>query len=178
MGKKKNNETFPTLSNEEAEEIVQELGKALDSHREWAGNFRTMLVCRTKPDSVDLDEQSHKKTVFGCWYYGNVNQHLLVHTGFSIVGENSKIMHSLAQELAQTVLNSTDIKPALYQSFVESVDQFRRSIRKLLSEAWDSLRYTDPLTGVMTRTAMQARLEAEQERSCRSLQTIVSHRVV
>ncbi len=161
---------FPVLTREEAEEIVQELGKALDAHREWTGKFRNMLVCRTKPTPSLLKPTSHKKTIFGRWYYGTVNQHLRVHPDFAIVGKNSKIMHNLARKLAQTVLDKKKIKPSLYNSFVKSVDNFRLSVRTLLSEAWDYLRFTDPLTGVMTRTAMKARLEEEKERSRRNHQ--------
>ena len=72
----KKKQAFPLLNTEEAEEIVSELGRALDAHRDWTGKFRTMLVCRTKPKADDLDDQSPKRTVFGRWYFGKVNPHL------------------------------------------------------------------------------------------------------
>jgi len=156
--------TFPALNTSEAEEIVTELGRALDSHAEWTEKFRTMLVCRSKPKPTDLRDDSHKRTVFGKWYIGQANPNIRDHPGFAAVGENSERMHALARDLAGCVRDGTDIKPAQYRAFVKSDDKFRKSLRKLLSEAWDFLRYTDPLTGVMTRTAMQKRLDEEQER--------------
>ena len=72
-GQKKQNNKFTVLTTDEAEVIVQELGKALDSHREWSGIFRTMLVCRTKPEATELDPHSFKNSNFAKWYYQNDN---------------------------------------------------------------------------------------------------------
>ena len=160
----KKKQAFPLLNTEEAEEIVSELGRALDAHREWTGKFRTMLVCRTKPKADDLDDQSSKRTVFGRWYFGKVNPHLRDHPGFPVIGKNSQHMHHMARDLARLIRDGADIKPFQYKAFVKSIDRFRLNLRQLLSEAWYFLRYTDPLTGVMTRTAMQSRLEEERER--------------
>ena len=165
---RKNDHTFPALNPAEAKQIVRELGRALDSDREWAAKFQAMLVCRIKPKAADLKAGSHKKTVFGRWYAGQVNDKLSNHPGFAAVGKNSERMHDRARDLACMVRDGADIKPANYQAYVKSVDHFRSSLRKMLSEAWDVLRYTDPLTGVMTRTAMQIRIEEEQERVRRS----------
>ncbi|MEE8394277.1 MAG: diguanylate cyclase, partial [Rhodospirillales bacterium] len=165
---RKKDKKFPALNTQEAEEIVRELGRALDVHREWTIKFRTMLVCRTKPKAADLNAGSHRKTVFGKWYFGGVNPNLRDHPNFKVVGKNSRLMHDAARRLARLVLDDADIKPAQYQTFIKSNDRFQRSVRKLLSEAWDFLRFTDPLTGVMTRATMKPRLEAEQERSRRT----------
>ncbi|HEB79300.1 MAG TPA: diguanylate cyclase [Rhodospirillales bacterium] len=162
------NNTFPSLSTEEAEKIVQELGNALDVQRNWTRKFQAMLVCRTKPRATDLNENTHRKTVFGRWYYGNVNPLLRNHSDFTAVGGNSERMHDLARGLATAVSDGADVTPAQYKAFMNSVSRFRVSVRKLLSEAWESLRYTDPLTGVMMRTIMHRRLEEEQERVRRS----------
>ena len=167
----KKKQAFPLLNTEEAEEIVSELGRALDAHRDWTGKFRTMLVCRTKPKADDLDDQSPKRTVFGRWYFGKVNPHLHDHPGFPVIGKDSEHMHHMARDLARLIRDDTDIKPSQYKAFVKSVDRFRLDLRQLLSEAWDFLRYNDPLTGVMTRTAMQSRLEEERERVRRGGQT-------
>ena len=163
----KNTRSFPLLNSEEAEIIVRDLGGGLDAHGEWAGQFRTMLVCRSKPRAADLNPDSYKKTAFGRWYFGKVNPHLRDHPDFAAVGTNYENMHGLARGLAITVKDGEDIEPDDYQAFVDSVDRFKLSIRKLLSEAFEFLRFTDPLTGVMTRTAMQSRLEGERERTRR-----------
>jgi diguanylate cyclase len=160
----KKRSTFPLLNTDEAEEIVRELGKALDVHGEWIGQFRAMLVCRTKPQASDLKNDSHKQTVFGRWYFGNVNPHLRDHPDFATVGKHNEQMHDLARILARCVLNDDAIEPDDYKAFVGCVARFRVSVRRLLSEAWDFLRFTDPLTGVMTRTAMQSRLDEERAR--------------
>lgn len=162
--------TFPLLNTEEAEEIVRELGSALDAHRDWIEKFRIMLVCRTKPKAIYLNANSHKKTVFGRWYFGKVNPLLREHPEFTAVGRHSEHMHSLARSLVCAVRDGVDIKPAQYQAFVDSASCFQINVRKLLSEAWDFLRYTDPLTGVMTRAIMEVRLEEERERVRRNNQ--------
>ena len=168
MVQKKKIHTFPVLNTEEADEIVRELGRALDAHREWTGKFQAMLVCRTEPNAADLKDNSHKKTIFGRWYYGKVNPVLKEHPDFSAVGKHCERMHDLARGLARTVIDGADVKPAQYRAFIKSVDCFKLSVRKLLSEAWEFLRYTDPLTGVTMRTTMKPRLEEEQERMRRN----------
>lgn len=162
---------FVDLSSEDAEQIIHELGRALDSDREWAAKFRTMLICRTKPKKADLNPDSHKDTEFGRWYYGQVNSKLRDHPGFTAIGKNSEHMHALALKLALAIQEDINITPRQYKAFMKSVDLFRGSLRTLLSEAWDFLRYADPLTGVMTRGAMDMYLEAEQERTNRSEQS-------
>lgn len=168
---RKKDHTFLALNTAEAEQIVRELGRALDADREWADKFRAMLICRTKPKMADLNTNLHKKSVFGRWYYGQVNSKLRDHSGFAAVGKNSERMHTLARDLACAVRDDADIKPRQYKAFVKSVDLFRGSLRSLLSEAWDFLRHVDPLTGVMTRGAMNTYVEGEQERVRRSGQT-------
>ena len=98
---KKNNQTFPLLNTEEAEEIVHELGLALDADRDWTEKFREMLVCRAKPKAAVLDADAHEKTVFGRWYFGKVNPHLHDHPDFRVIGKHNKRMHGLARGLAR-----------------------------------------------------------------------------
>ena len=167
----KGKQTSPSLNTQEAEGIVRELGHALDVHREWIGEFRTMLVCRTQPKAIDIGASSHESTVFGHWYYGEVNPYLRNHEDFLAVGKHNESMHDIARSLARAVQSDANVELAQYQAFVESDSLFRLSVRKLLSEAWNYLRHIDPLTGVMTRAAMESRLEGEQERSRRSGQT-------
>jgi diguanylate cyclase len=170
---KKRNQTPTLLNTDEAEVIVHELGHALDVHREWIEEFRAMLVCRTPPKATDLNADSHEITVFGRWYYGEVNPYLGKHPDFLAVGKHNESMHAIARNLASTVQKGANVEPAEYQALVKSDGQFRISVRKLLSETWNHLRHTDPLTGVMTRAAMQARLEGEQERALRDGQTCI-----
>jgi diguanylate cyclase (GGDEF)-like protein len=168
---KKNEHAFPTLDTAEAEQIIFELGKALDADGKWRQEFRSTLVCRTKPHADDLKPDSHTKTDFGNWYAAQAEGNLCKHPGFAAVGKNSEQMHNKARKLAQMICDDDAIKPAQYKAYDKSALRFRLSLRKMLSEAWDYLRYTDPLTGVMTRSAMAARIEAEQDRGKRSGQT-------
>ena len=86
-----------------------------------------MLVCRTKPEATELDPHSFKNSNFAKWYYQNDNKHLQKHPSFTVVGKNDEALHKLSLKLAQTVDNGDNIDPELYQSFVESVNQFRTS---------------------------------------------------
>lgn len=163
--------TFVDLNTTEAEIIIRELGGVLDADREWADKFQTMLICRTKPLKVDLDPDSHKKTIFGRWLYGEVHSKVRDHPGFAAVGKSSEKMHAKARDLACAIRDGKDINPLQYKAFMKSVGLFRGSLRPLLSEAWEFLRHADPLTGIMTRGAMTMHLESEQGRARRSGQT-------
>jgi len=163
--------TFVDLNTTDAELIIRELGAVLDADRAWADKFQTMLICRTKPTKLDLEPNSHKKTAFGRWFYGKVHVKVRDHPGFSGVGKKSDTMHGNAYGLACAIRDDLQITPSQYKTFTKSVGLFRGSLRPLLSEAWEFLRHADPLTGVMTRGAMNMHLENEQDRAKRSNQT-------
>lgn len=155
---------FLQLNAADAEQIVRELGRALDADRQWGEKFRTALVCRNKAGVSNLNENSYKRTTFGRWYFGQVNGKLRDHSGFATVGKNYERMFALALELACLIRDDADIKPRQYKAFTKSESHFRSSLRAVLSEAWDFLRHIDPLTGSMMRGAMKMHLEAEQSR--------------
>lgn len=150
---------------------MDELEHAMAAYRAWIRKFNTMLACRTEPDPGDLAADSYLGRDFANWHHGQVNRFLESHPGFAEAGGFHREMHDLARGLAETTAAGGEVSLARYEAFNEGVDRFKRSMRKLLNEAWELLRYTDPLTGVANRFVLLPRLEQERERSRRSGRT-------
>lgn len=155
---------FPPLTTAVAEDVVGELEKALDVHRRWIKRFQVALVCRTTPSADDLASDSHERSEFGRWYHHGASRFIRRHPGFSAVGKKHQDMHNLAHQLAKVITKDDPVSIETYHSFSESVDAFKLSIRSLLVEAREFLRYTDPLTGVSNRATLMPRLEQEYQR--------------
>ena len=159
---------FPPLTVAEAEEIVQTLERAMNAHRHWIKSFQTMLVCRDAPDPIDLEDDAHQRVEFGRWYHNEPNEYLSRNPDFRAVGTHHRKMHDLARPLAWAIRDGTDIDAADYRTFLQGLETFKESVRTLLAEAWELLRFTDPLTGAANRFAMLPRLEQERQRLIRT----------
>ena len=155
---------FPPLTTADAEDVVGEPERALDAHRRWIKRFQVALVCRSKPSTDDLAADAHLKSEFGRWYRRGAGRYIRRHPGFAAVGEKHRAMHDVARRLAQTVAAGETILTDDYRAFAESVDVFKLSVRALLIEAREFLRYIDPLTGVSNRATLMPRLEQEYQR--------------
>ena len=159
---------LPPMTHGDVEAIVADLEKGLDDQRAWFKKFQAMLVCRTPPDPHDLMKNGCRRGPFARWFKRGTNPHLRERADFAAMLDNLGDQHEVAQSLAKTVRNGTDIDTKQYHALVESSDRFTQSVRALHAEARMLLSDTDPLTGVATRFAMIPRLEQERERSMRS----------
>ncbi|HJO72894.1 MAG TPA: diguanylate cyclase [Rhodospirillales bacterium] len=159
---------LPPMTHGDVEDIVTDLEKALDNQRDWFKNFQAMLVCRSEPDSQDLQKNGYRRGPFARWFKKGANPHLRDRADFAAALDALREQHEMAQGLAKTVCNGADINSKQYHMLVESSDRFTQSVRTLHAEARMLLSNTDPLTGVATRFAMIPRLEQERERSMRS----------
>ena len=154
-----------TLS--QAETTVRELEQALEKHRRGIKKFQENLVCRTAPRRQVLKSDSNTLTAFGKWYANTTNDYIRGHPGFADMGRHHRHMHTVAHKLAKLVKADKSISPKLYREFVVAVDKFKFSVRVVLLEARDMLRYTDSLTGLANRHMMKVQLNQEWERASR-----------
>lgn len=138
------------------------------AYRDWVRRFHAMLACRTEPDPDDLAADAHLRHDFAGWHRGKVNRYLKQHTGFAEAARFHHEMLALARGLAETVAAGAPVTPDQYRVFTEGTELFKQSMRKLLNEAWELLRYTDPLTGIANRFVMLPRLDQEREHGRRS----------
>ncbi len=157
------------LTAAQAKDIVDELERALNGYRRWVRRLQaTLVVDGVRPAPDDLAEDAHLLSAFGRWYHNEASTYLRNHPAFGTVGENHRHMHDLARRLVAAVNDDADITAAQYNAFVAGVDHFKFSVRELLAEAQEILRYTDPLTGVANRFAMMPSLEQERQRAGRT----------
>jgi diguanylate cyclase len=161
-------QVFPPLTVADAESIVQDLEKALEAHYSWVRRFQAMLVCRTQPARDDLVPGGHLKDEFGRWYHHTGNENLRHHPDYQTLGRHHRELHLIARKLAQIAKSNGKIPPNTYRSFQRNIDHFRSKVNRILDEAREQLRFSDPLTGIATRFAMLPRLDQERERVSRT----------
>ncbi|MCG8510159.1 MAG: diguanylate cyclase [Rhodospirillales bacterium] len=161
-------QVFPPLTVADAESIVQDLEKALDAHYSWVRRFQAMLVCRTLPAKDDLASDGHLRDEFGRWYHHSGNEHLRHHPDYQTLGRHHRELHQIARQLAQIAKKRGKVPANTYRSFQRNIDRFRTKVNRILNEAREQLRFSDPLTGIATRFAMLPRLDQERERVSRT----------
>jgi diguanylate cyclase (GGDEF)-like protein len=161
----------PPFTLREAEEIVRRLGPALHAHGAWVQHIHSMLICRTPPADEDLTPQSHLRSELGHWFEDEASEYIRRHPEYREAHRHHRDVHESARVLCQTLSSQRDIQPEQYEEFTRRIALFERSMEALVRELWDLLRYTDPLTGIATRSAMLPRLREERERAQRTGRT-------
>ncbi len=158
------------LNADKAKIIVGKLKHAWVLHLNWLKAFQAMLICGSVPGPGYLKSNGHLKTPFGRWYKHENDKFIVGHPLFAEIGKHHMKMHKNARKLAKTRKWGNQITLAQYDIFVESVDRFGLSLRKLIGEVEEFLLYIDPLTGAANRFIMMQRLEYERQRVKRTAQ--------
>ncbi len=163
-----NDPVFPPLTVTDAENIIEDLERALHAHYSWIRRVQATLVCRTKPTPDDMAQDAHLRDDFGTWYHHERNEHLRHHPEFKALGRKHRELHVAARNLIRLAAKGGRVAPMSYRAFQRRTDEFRARIASILGDAREMLRYSDPLTGIATRFAMLPRLDQERERAGRT----------
>lgn len=158
----------PPPSLTQAEGIVRRLLPVITAHQAWVRRILSTLVCRTRPDPEDLRADGARRCAVGRWLSSEPSAYIRRHPARPAVVEHHREMHRLAARLCNAVLHDEVISPEQFQAFSEALDRFNDSFNALLKELWETLNFTDPLTGMFTRVAMRHWLHQEQQRARRT----------
>jgi len=148
-----------------AGDVLAALDDALEEQERWMSRWRRALVCRIPPDPDLLQEDQHLATEFGRWYTAHVDDPLLQQPALGDLWRSYLEVHSLARVLAERATAARPVPVGEYDELVRREDEFRSRTRRLRDAFRKAVSELDPLTGLSTRAAMTAELEAEYARA-------------
>ncbi|MEQ8603433.1 MAG: diguanylate cyclase [Marivibrio sp.] len=148
-----------------AGDVLAALDDALEEHERWMSRWRRALVCRIPPDPDLLQEDQHLATEFGRWYTIHADDPLLQQPALGDLWRCYLEVHSLSRVLAERATDAKPVPVGEYDELVRREDEFRSRARRLRDAFRKAVSELDPLTGLSTRAAMAAELEAEYARA-------------
>ncbi len=159
------------LTQEELQEVIEQLKEALYNHQQWYEALIRTLVSKQPCDKRDINPEAHAECRFGQWYYGKLSEKMRDHPGFIAMGEEHRRMHQLARQLLITGCNGSSISTDDYDNFSNSLERLRLEISALERELEDSLFNRDPLTGALGRLGIFKVLREQQGLVKRNIQS-------
>lgn len=153
---------------DEAREILDMIGAALEDHADWLGRWHRAVVCGLPPDREVVSRHGPEISRFGSWFDLNSERELVRQPVFQQLWDGYAEMREHGRRLA---LQATDGKRMLtrdYDALMEKAERFATTARRIREAFQRAMFDIDPLTGVNNRRSMMTELERERERSIRS----------
>lgn len=142
------------IQREELKEIISELEQASYYHQKWCASVIRVLACGLSTDKEDMSESAHKNCKFGQWYHIYAPIKLSRHPGFIALGEEHHQLHKIATKLLFIANRDLKVPVALYDSFVNSLENMKLDLSSMQRELIELLHNKDPLTGTIYRINM------------------------
>lgn len=153
---------------DDAREILDMIGLALEEQREWLRKWHRAVVCGLPPDREVVSRHGAQLSRFGSWFELNRQRGLLDQTVFQQLWSAFVEMREHGRRLALRAVDG-DLLPARdYDAFMTHCENFVSSARRIGEAFQRALFDLDPLTGVHNRRSMMAELERERQRSLRT----------
>lgn len=155
----------------EIQSILAQLEQAIYNHNQWYESIIRTLVCRLPYNHSDVDQDAHRKCLFGQWYYGEASDALRADPGFAAIESGHRQMHEQARLLLQTLDSSRPVSPYDFDAFANALERLRLQVFTLKHEMESAFYNLDPLTGANNRIGMLTELRQQQELGKRHVQS-------
>lgn len=152
-----------SITNQALEPVIDNIDKAIQSHRFWVRSIMHTLVCDEEPSSNDLSESAHKLCKFGCWYYGPQPEELKHLQAYAVIGFHHKNLHVATAELLRKKISNVLISHEDLDDFFGHIDLFLNTLEQFRREVYTLLYNRDPLTGVFNRRSFDEELNKLQD---------------
>lgn len=158
----------PVALNQSAIGFLHELDCALHEFQAWQNALYRALVSEDPEGSIDLRADAYRRCGFGRWYDGLPAERKSADAALGDISLLHQRMHAAALELLGTHRDRRPIRVAVYDAFVEHLQNFKFALLKYQRRIVSEVCTLDPLTGAGNRYAMDMRLTEEWERARRS----------
>lgn len=153
---------------DEAREILDMMGAALDEQREWLRKWHRAVVCGLPPDREVVSPHGAELSRFGTWFDLNRRRGLLDQPAFRQLWTAFVDMREHGRRLSLRAVDGEVLPARDYDAFMAQCRSFETAARRIREAFERALFDLDPLTGVHNRRSMMAELERERQRSLRS----------
>lgn len=153
---------------DEAREILEMIGAALDDHADWLRRWHRAVVCGLPPDHEVVSRHGPEISRFGSWFDLNSERELVRQPVFRQLWDGYAEMREHGRRLALKATDGERMLTRDYDSLMDKAERFATTARRIREAFQRAMFDIDPLTGVNNRRSMMAELERERERSFRS----------
>lgn len=153
---------------DEANEILEMIGAALDDHADWLGKWHRAVICGLPPDREIVSRHAPEISRFGSWFDLNKDRELVRQPVFRQLWDDYAEMREHGRRLALKAVDGERLLARDYDALMERAEAFAVTARRIRDAFQRAMFDIDPLTGVHNRRSMIAELGRERERSIRS----------
>lgn len=160
--------TRPSASSLNLLKNLEDLDRGIINHTHWLKDLHRSLICEDEqPSANDVKTDAHCHCNFGLWFYNSEHQELDQLELFQQIGHQHQAMHALARQILLKRKTETFVSSVDYNTFIESVIDFKLAIRRLQNTIIEEVCVIDHLTGCFNRQSMATKLSQEHERVTR-----------
>jgi diguanylate cyclase (GGDEF)-like protein len=153
---------------DEASEILEMIGAALDDHADWLRKWHRAVICGLPPDREVVSRHGPEISRFGSWFDLNKDRELVRQPVFRQLWDDYSEMRDHGRRLALKAVDGERLLAREYDALMEKAEAFAVTARRIRDAFQRAMFDIDPLTGVHNRRSMLTELERERERSIRS----------
>ena len=153
---------------DEASEILEMIGAALDDHAAWLRKWHRAVICGLPPDREIVSRHGPEISRFGSWFDLNSERELVRQPVFRQLWDGYAEMREHGRRLALQAVDGERLLARDYDALMEKAEAFAVTARRVCDAFQRAMFDIDPLTGVHNRRSMMTELERERERSIRS----------
>jgi diguanylate cyclase len=148
---------------------LEELEKVSRDHADWHARIMRALVCRLPCELDDLDGNSHRRCLFGRWYYGTAPEQVRAQPAYRSLESEHRSLHRQAAMLLGESQAPSEIVQHHYDGFVEANTNMRLALGSLRHEIEGALRSSDVVTGAYGRAEILPELREWRELARRNI---------
>lgn len=149
--------------------ILIELDQAISANQKWLNEFHRGLISKDSIPKEFLQENAHKKTLFGQWLYSKEHALLRSNLGVQNIEECYRLLHEEALQLAVAHHNELDVPIEGYNEFIKHLSQYQIKVTLFRDALIETKGIFDPLTGLMGRQSLMLQLAKEHSLVSRGL---------
>jgi len=153
---------------DEASEILEMIGAALDDHAAWLRKWHRAVICGLPSDREIVSRHGPEISRFGSWFDLNSERELVRQPVFRQLWDGYAEMREHGRRLALQAVDGERLLARDYDALMEKAEAFAVTARRVCDAFQRAMFDIDPLTGVHNRRSMMTELERERERSIRS----------
>jgi len=153
---------------DEASEILEMIGAALDDHAAWLRKWHRAVICGLPSDREIVSRHGPEISRFGSWFDLNSERELVRQPVFRQLWDGYAEMREHGRRLALQAVDGERLLARDYDAPMEKAEAFAVTARRVCDAFQRAMFDIDPLTGVHNRRSMMTELERERERSIRS----------
>ncbi|MCX4192808.1 diguanylate cyclase [Methylophaga sp. OBS1] len=155
------------FSQEEIEEALNIMERAIENHRAWYVQLHEGLLCKQDFPVTITAGDAHRKCDFGCWFYSHSSDEIRDNPEFKTLETTHQTMHDEVRKLVETFKRTREVNLDDYRRVSHKQEKLMKSLVTLRDNLINQQHSFDPLTGLINRKSIGLILEKNHSYSMR-----------